>query len=1044
MITLGAALAAAAVAESRTPNLRVTAEAVAPEMTLISGLTLTHAVHRFAAGDTYFLATAYDVATCTTIYYNKMTGTDASDWNAGWTSLVGSLTAGHAYCHDLFVSGQDAIVCYRTAAGIYARETANGGTTWTAAALVSNHGGANDIVSCAILNQNTVYFVTSGNVMFRATRSGGVWTSGADWDYSDFWTFIEAGEKHVQHQIHARQLANGHHAIVFNGRKGDTATFTSATIIAVAYYISDYGFVRPALGHDVVDFDYWHLLHGLSAEVNGYFFGLVAERYIEKADPSMAAPDDAIELQLARTKDLVSWHLIPTDIYVSSAGSYAQDAEHCYTAGVVVNGSAVCLALSRTAVASNAYTTPASSWWGETPTEVAVPVTEDVQLSEATQSATKTEIKLNNAEGDYSAHATIRAGSIVRIYGGYNAAEQQRFTGPIVSLGRGVGHDKTISFTVMDMLWRATAIKQAWPHILKGQNVLAVDFADEMNVDYFVAQGGSWRASGGYYEQYERGQNALALAGYDPGSAHLVRVKLRFTNEITNHKAGIIVHASVLEAATNTAFGVIYNDVTNKLEVVSIDTSGEAAADPVVLATSVSSFVWTADTDYWLMARIQYGRIDAWTSLNGTSWTLAVSADATSGLLGPHGYPGLYAYIDDGTAVEPLVRFDDVWVFSAESYQTGSDVMEYLAGIAGIDTDERKEIEDTFSSTFSSRWAADTSGTWSVSGGYAQAVSDGATPALKLSDISTADIVVKCDLVVNSADSGLVVRSTASGGDCYAATISTTAAKIRKRSSGTWSDLCSVPGTFSGAAELAFVARGPYLSLYVDGILRSMAHDTELQSAGLVGMYSLALAGTPSQHDTFEVQAWYKPVDVVSIRPEDTVGSVMAQLAALYTNGHFFCNYQGDLTYGVFDGTTVDLDVRATTLEMSIAERSDQVLTNVRSVGANAFGEVRDRAWAIRLLGHRYANVQANAAPTGNICYDFANDEMDKSQRVTEAQVTIRGYPGIELCDTIGIAETVTGTQLPRRVLSYSETIGSIYEQAFDGLAPIVGENPPT
>lgn len=1040
MISLSTSLAAAAIADSRSPELLVTAEAVAPEFTIVPSISVPYSIHRFRKGSNYWFATAYDIASKQTIYYKKMSGADAaSDWNAGWSTLA-TPGAGRAYCHDTYVSGTTVSVVYRKAAGMYFRESSDGGSSWSAEALVSDHGGANDIVSCAILDEDCIYFVTSDDILFRATRSAGVWSDDSDWPYGGFWTFIAAGDSDKQHQIHARELSNGHHAIVFNGRKGDTSEFTSATNIAVAYYISSYGFVRQALGHDVVDFDYWHLLHGVSAELNGYFFGLVAERYIEKADGSMVSPDEATELLLARTKDFISWHLIPTGIYVSSAGNYAEDAPECYTAGVAVDGDSVVLALSRTDVVSNVYTTPTSSWWGETADELSIVPLQDISISRSTEAASQIEIMLSNLLSTYTDHATVKPGSIIRVYGGYSGETEQRFSGPIISRKRTVGGDKTVPFTVMDMLWRATSIKQAWPQILKGQNILAVTFADDLDVDYFVVQNGGWRVSGGYYEQYEQGVNAITLAGYDPGSAHFVKAKLRFMDEITDHRAGVIVHQTVLDSGIQAAYVAQYNDTTNKIEIAAVDT--EEMTDPVVIETSAGNYNWSADTDYWILAKIQYGSIYVWTSTNGTDFTLAVSGSATSGEIGPHGYPGLYAFIDDATAIEPIVRFDQVEIFSAESYQSGSDVMEYLSGIAGADTDEREEIEDAFPGVaFSSRWSADLSGTWSVSGGYAEAISDGVTPALKLNDVSASDIITKCMLVANSEDSGIVVRSTGNGSDCYAGTVSTTYAKILKRSSSSWTTLIAIPFTFSGEVELAFVARGPYLSVYVDGVLRAMTYDTE-HTSGYTGMYSFALAGTPSQHASFEIQAWYKPVDVVSVRPGDTVASIMAQLASMFPNGHFFCNGEGNVVYGVFDDTTIDLDVRATTLDMSINEMAEQVLTDVRAVGANAFGEIRDQAWGTELLGHRYSNIQVQAAPTGNICYELAEDEMDRSQRITEETVTIRGYPGLELCDIIGTAESPSDAAQPRQVLSFTEVIGKVYEMSFDGLSPVAGEEP--
>ena len=1045
MISISSTLGDAAGGASRSPLLSVGVERVDHQMTVIPGLSVPYAIHRLAQGNGYFLATGYDITNCTNIYYKRMTSVDAAaDWNSGYTLLAGAVGSGIAYRHDLYVNGSDVVVCYCRSGVFYIKESADGGASFSEQAAVTSHGGENNVIGCAILDPNTIYFVTSGNVMFRATRSGGVWTDGDDWPHSNFWTFISVGSKTSRNQMHARMMENGDHLIVFNARKGDTEEFESATMIAVAIYRTSYGWVRPALGHLTIDFDYWHLLAGMGAKMNGYFFAGILERYIEKADSGMATPKEAYELCVARSKDLLGWHLIPTDIYVSSGAGYSADVAECYIAGFVVDGSNVCVVISRPTIVSNVYLCPASSWWGEDPVEEVIVPLGDISISRSTETAAQTEFTLSNKDGAYTDHNTVKAGSIVRIEAGYRTPagdeSQRRFTGSIVNKSRPGGIDKLATFTVMDMLWRATAIKQAWPQTILGQNVFFVDFADPLNVDHFVAQNGQWRESGGMYEQFEQGENAISLCGYDPSAAHITAIKMRFVNDIADHRAGIVIHQSVSDSGVTTAFVCYYDKTAGKIRIASIDT--EEMADPVVLASSASDFVWSADTDYWLLARIVYGYIQVWYSIDGVNYVLAVSSTATSGQLGPHGYTGLYAYIDNADETTALIRFDNVEVFSAETYLSGSTVMEYLAAIAGIDTDEQGEIIDLFSgSSFGSRWGADIGGTWSVSGGYALGVNGITVPAVKLLDVSVSDVVVKCSLNVKTQDSGVVVRSTLSGANCYSGSVSTTAVKIRKASNGSWSTLRSIPGTYSGNVELVMVARGKYLSVYVDGALRCTSADSSYED-GYFGLYSDAVAGNPSQHDYYYVDGWYKPVDGVTIRPKDTVGSIMSQLASMYTDGHFFCNEDGELVYGVFDSEDVALDVRSLILDYSYARNTDKVLTSVRAVGANAYGEVRDRPWSIALLGNRYENIQVSAAPTGNACYDLAVNEMEVSQRITEESVRIKGHPAIELCDVIGTAEPGAAAQA-RQVLSFSESFGPTnYEMSFDGLQSVVGESP--
>ncbi|NIR26506.1 MAG: hypothetical protein GWN77_06020 [Gammaproteobacteria bacterium] len=242
--------------------------------------------------------------------------------------------------------------------------------------------------------------------------------------------------------------------------------------------------------------------------------------------------------------------------------------------------------------------------------------------------------------------------------------------------------------------------------------------------------------------------------------------------------------------------------------------------------------------------------------------------------------------------------------------------------------------------------------------------------------------------------------------------------------------------------DLKFMCRGKYITLFANGRLVAMAVDTSLEGEGYVGLVSSCSSGDPSDHYWFGIEGFYKPLDVVVIRPGDTTASIMNQIADLYDGGEFFCNESGELVWGIYDETSVDLDATDGRIIM-YEETKDvgDVVSIERCEGDNAYAEARDTAWGSELMGHNYAQISSNIYQTGQACMDAATAEMEKTHRVTAESVTIKGHPGLQLGDIVTVDEPGGGGK-NRRVKGFSEVIGTVYETTLSELESLDAEEP--
>jgi len=620
-------------------------------------------------------------------------------------------------------------------------------------------------------------------------------------------------------------------------------------------------------------------------------------------------------------------------------------------------------------------------------------------------------------------------GQKIRIDAGYNttygAYLQQRYMGQVLSKSDVEGLPRTTSLSVFDMLHRAMSVKVGRPHILKGQNVFHIDGSDPFDIDYFVFQSGNWYQEDDYIKQDSSGVHAFAFCGFEESDAHVITAEVRVTGEPAGggFSLGFMVCAGPETSDPDEApsYVTIYYGVGDgKIHLTNfVLTPDNCYAENVIWSSSIGT--WSLDTTYYIAAMLRAGTVSFFYSTDGKNWTKVGPYNITWSLFQPStsGSVGLYSNVNEGGAV----CFNNVNIFSMHEAQNGSEVIEYFATMCGMETDERVEILDDFDdAAFNSYWLYSVDGTWDETYAAAVGYPSYGYPTLMLRDFSASDIIVDCTIDVKDEPSGLFLRGTYSMDDCYAALVSTYNTQIMEKDGGDWDILHSSYAVHQTPARVRFVARGPWLSVFVNGVLSAWAYDTTLTS-GYIGMASY-VAYPGSYHDQFRVASFYRPLDVAILRPSDSAGAILTQIADMYDKGQYFCNEYGALTWGVFDHNTRDLDVSGRCNSFSIDKSGDKVLSQVLVTNEELFGEYRSSEWGQALGLHRYEAKEDRFSTSRFAAYSAAAAHQADSNRIIEESIKFPGHPGLELCDIIGTNRQSGDTTRNRRVLGVTEEIG--------------------
>jgi hypothetical protein len=169
----------------------------------------------------------------------------------------------------------------------------------------------------------------------------------------------------------------------------------------------------------------------------------------------------------------------------------------------------------------------------------------------------------------------------------------------------------------------------------------------------------------------------------------------------------------------------------------------------------------------------------------------------------------------------------------------------------------------------------------------------------------------------------------------------------------------------------------------------------------------------------------------------------MTQISECYDGGFFFSDGSGDLVYGIFDDTDVDLDLRnGQIIEMESSRVADKVVTIQRTVGTNCYGEARSSAWGRALGGHRYEQEEGGVVFTGNEAAERALALMQATHKISEYRPQIKGHPGLEICDIVSVADSDDLPAQNCRVMSIDEKVGHTYEQTLGQLIKLDPETP--
>lgn len=1021
MIEISSTLQAAAEAESRSPIFGVD---VIQKRLDFKGLRVSpmYKTHRLAAGDGYWIATGYGTGSPpTTIYYQRFTTLlDISDWSSGWSSLVTNVE--DARVHDLFIDGDNVTVAYWDDflggnPSIYGIKSSDGGQTWGSPYSIDfpTHPQSDYVYSISIINTDTYYWIagTYGTELhlIRTYDPNGKTRSYFTDDFSDeTFEFMTSSADIVQRQLHARlAIDNYTEAVVFNSFKGLNEDDRWRGVFTLFSHNGEtVAHVYRALGCLETDLDYTFELRGLSREKLGnYYIGAMLETYNKTADVDGATSENA--LFICRTKDLRSFELIPTNI----GASPEEPLDSCYIAGFVEdgNGNTVTVVTYQDGAAADSYIRYSESTWltgYETGQAIESDVINPIKIDRSVRSVARAEITLANKGDNYTVDDVVTEGSVARISAGYKTTSgdelQRRFTGQIVSVGRTPTPDETIDLVVYDMLHLA-ARRADRPHVLGGQNFFRADFSVAGDDKKMVHQAGVWGMSGSLLTQTETGVNAFSLCGYDPDDSFTITAKLRANTSITDVKMGVVLGYSPDEIYDRIYTVVCYNETTNDFEYGYIDVNGNYNLIDILTST----LGWNADQDYYIRVDRHHNQVRF--AYYGSSYGTWFGGDVDLATqTGAKEYPGLFCYVPSGGAG---VSFSQVSVAAQKKPLTGSDVMEYLATMCGMDTDEQELIRDEFSgSALSSDWVEGPNGSWSVSSGAAHGVGTAANPAEACVDgFLASDVVVGAYIVpVTGHAQGLSLRS-----DCnsnrYSLLVTATGYEIEKEIDGVITTLDYIATGYSvgtSTTRIDFSARGPWLSAFINGQLVGYAYDTDLES-GYVGMISACDTPEESEHEEFFVGGFYRPIGgTVVIKQKDTPISIMDQIADLVPDGQFFCNENGALRWGVFPETaSADLDIEDVVLNRAVRRGLDKLLTSASVVGNLAYANAREDSWAIRLSGHLWDSVDDKLIESGQEAHTLAVDKIRQTHRILETSVGIRANPGLELCDIVTVQADV-------------------------------------
>lgn len=1081
MITISDNLAAATAASSRTPAVRVTLEnhGIDEPTVLVSDGSLPYRLRRFQQGDGFYIATAYSGST---IYYKRMTSVEnASDWTSGWSSLV-TVTANGAKFHDMYISGDRVIVAYeKTAKVVYTKESTDQGQTWNAEQGVVDFGSSEEYAYWVSIADELTMFIAGRYLNYWSGTSISIWgfriwrasrpNTSTNFSIDDYW---DLGRRHI---VTYESSANDENINIFARPIDDRYRVTaklmkgphnlSNTQFIYAFYVDvendHWGVMDSAFGGYTLDSSrYFFGMNGLSRNFNGYYFTFTSEKYPPGIDANGYDVAEIIErYHIARTRDLKGYDMIPWPDPLTPSGT--DFLPFLTGVGLSESGDYMCIPASYWTSNGMVYLLPVSSWFGEaiSETDITPYVIENISINRQISKAATATMQVSCRTGTFEGHDLTQPNALIRVDAGYNTASgeemTERFAGYVMGHSRSVGPDAVLSLNLMDRLAHATARQERLPHILKGQNTFFTNFADPLDIDMFVTQLGSWEVGPGGRLRNSSMQTNITFAGFDPTDTLIMRAKIRFTVSHSSTRFGLVFHSTKWAAPGDierTYHKVFFWDgSTTRFRFGEVVSAGDYINLIPDHATSLSTLGCVPNTDYWLMCRVKHGRLDGWYSLNGTSWTEVLSNVDIGYSDGPYGNPwlcldssayvGLYSFAPDGSSQS--IRFDDIAISSMYPPVTGSTAMKYLAAIAGLGHSEEMNIDDDFSgASFSSRWdTPGVDGSWSVSGGHAIGYKTGATGTLLACDTSSRDIAVTANVEVASDACGIFVRGSDSLDDCYAFYIDTAGYGIVMRSGGSWSTLQYVPkirslGTY---AKITLVARGDFISGYINNQLEVFVRDTT-HTNGTCGMTSDATSGDPSLFDEFSIDAFYIPLDVVTVRPGDKAASVMDQVAGMYDDGYYYVGPGGNLVWGILDTSAADIDSRARIIDLNISRDFGEILSFVRAIGDNSYNEAADVAWGRALSGHRYGVMEDKYVSTRLACAEAAERALNESQKIETNSIVIPGHPALELTDVLTISEEPGEAGTNHAVMSFSETIGDSYDMTIAELRSMTPEEP--
>jgi len=372
--------------------------------------------------------------------------------------------------------------------------------------------------------------------------------------------------------------------------------------------------------------------------------------------------------------------------------------------------------------------------------------------------------------------------------------------------------------------------------------------------------------------------------------------------------------------------------------------------------------------------------------------------------LGAGGYVGLYGYVAEDSSGS--ICFERAAAYSDMGCLSAGEAMGFLAALSNLKVSDPYAFRDDFSgSQLSPRWIYRV-GNWYLSGGKLYASGSGFHALL--CDVTAGNVIIRCTAqTFSSLDAvGLIALSDSSANGIIGWVSAVTAAIAERNGASlwTWFEASDLYVT-SNIISLTLAVKDGHACLYMDNELVAMTKfsDYPPSETAYIGLACYSGSGTGSLcFYSFEVDQWPEPIDVMTIRPGDTCGSIMAQLADL-TGGEFFCRADGTLYYGhIGSGTAIAIDDLI--LRQESQRMKDQLLTQYRVTGSNVAAEVRDIALAQYLGGHRYETQQIGSSSRWD-CYYAASQMLSKSRRIETYSIDIRAHPGLELGDLISVGD---------------------------------------